>query len=214
VTQPLANLDFYCEVENEAFASRVSIASTVGVLKQAIRHDSAYKRLVNLLLTTKLASAAVAKRVALLSSQAIDPTYSNPFDAALSAYVLALQETSSSWLRSAAILALRAPQTWWSRTVCLEFLKSAPGAGESEPSHYFVSPPVLGAPLATVVSGDSRVQQTWAILGDVLSSILNATSPVSLFSISQPGDFEGDQNAIASSKSTNQENIFKITTGP
>jgi hypothetical protein len=216
MNQPLANLDFYCEVESDAFASRVSVASTLAVFKHAIRQDGAYSRLLHLLSTTKAAPAAVAKRVALLSSQTIDPSYSNPFDAALTAYVMALQETSSVWLRFAATLALHAPQTWWSRAVCLDLLKSVFIAKEAERSQYVVGSPGPGAALATIFSGDARYQQSWVVLGDVLSSPLSAnhTIPISLFSTSFLGQVDGEPNPIVSSQSTMQEKDFEIASGP
>jgi hypothetical protein len=178
--------NFYTDVETEKFAARVSVASTLPQFLRAVREEVAYSRLVRLLREVPEAASAATKRIAELANREIDPNYSHPFDAALSAYILALAEVESIFLKIAATLALHAPQTWWSRQVCLELLKPASTAGERTSEQYSVAEPTYtfaATGLNVMLSeSDFRSQQLWISFGDVLISNLDPTLMVDLFS--------------------------------
>lgn len=212
-----SSLDFYADVETDGFAARTHIASTLSQFEEAVRADPAYKRLLTLLRDEPEAESAVTKRVARLSERAIDPTYAHPFDAALSAYVMALGDRKSAVVGIAATLALQAAQTWWTRQMCLNLLRAGIES-RMQPFFAVVADSTPFAQIANTYAVDLsesafRYQQLWTLFGNVLSSAISTKTEWTPYSAANTArgvtNLGGPESSVPVEDTTTKEESYK-----
>src|SRR5437879_5484832 len=95
-------------IEHDEFAADMNLAAGTKAFRRRIHEHSLFQRLTEL---AKENPAEVAARVESISHLAIDQGYENPFDAALSAYLMALSHVAEpEMISKAAAEALRTPK--------------------------------------------------------------------------------------------------------
>ena len=127
----------YAGFEGHEFAARINIVSGSRQFLLALNSQPAMLELFDAAKDERVAIETMA-RVLRLARQSIDLRYENPFDVAMSAYLLVLQQTQPELARIAAEVVLASPNCWWARKtaqmiwVCL-LCDDGPSAGRMEP---------------------------------------------------------------------------------
>jgi len=104
--------DIMTSLEGHEFAAGVNVASDFRTLQGLIRKDESVRSLSHAL-TAHDARDRVLRRVQDLARREVDARYENPWDVALTVYVLALHAGNALAGRMAAFAAQRAPRCWW-----------------------------------------------------------------------------------------------------
>lgn len=111
------------EIESQAFAARVMVASSNKVFFAALSSDTAFRNLASDLETNRGDAGRVLTRLRNLATTQINYRFQNPHDAALAAYAWALEGVDQGLGSVAAELVLSAPQIWWARQVATTILQ-------------------------------------------------------------------------------------------
>ena len=105
-------------VEQDDFSAEMNLAAGTAAFRQALATHPLFRRLVEL---TKENPGEIVARIENISHRGIDIRYENPFDVALSAYLMALSESASpEAVPTAANAVLGTPQCWWASGIAHE----------------------------------------------------------------------------------------------
>jgi hypothetical protein len=114
-------------IEQDEFAAEMSLAAGTKSFRRGIRQHSLFRCLTEL---AKENPAEVAARIEGISHLEIDQGYENPFDTALSAYLMALSHVAEpETISKAAAAVLRTPKCWWASGLARELLLQAVAVG-------------------------------------------------------------------------------------
>jgi hypothetical protein len=114
-------------IERDEFAAEMNLAAGTNAFRRAIREHDLFRRLSEL---TKENTSAVLERIETISLIEIDDRYENPFDTALSAYLMALPSTAEPQAAARASQAvLRTQKIWWASAVARELLLQTVAGG-------------------------------------------------------------------------------------
>jgi len=107
-------------IERDEFAAEMNLAAGTKAFRRAVREHELFDRLSEL---AKENPSEVAERIETISRSAVDERYENPFDTALSAYLMALCDVAGPEIASKIVQAvLRTPKTWWASGLARELL--------------------------------------------------------------------------------------------
>lgn len=113
------------EIESAAFAARFGLASDFAMAKRILARDPSVKGLQQELRDAPADGVVlvVLERVLRLTRAQVDYRYENPHDAALAAYIWALNEDDARIGAVAAEIVLNARQLWGARRLAAEILE-------------------------------------------------------------------------------------------
>jgi hypothetical protein len=98
-------------IEQDEFSAEMSLAAGTKAFRRAVRAHELFRRLSDLAKETPL---DVSARIDAIAKLEVDERYENPFDAALSAYVMALSDIADPKIvQEAAQAVLKTPKCWW-----------------------------------------------------------------------------------------------------
>jgi hypothetical protein len=110
------------KVEGASLAVRTSLASGKSLFVDILSGSPEFGALADFVSSGRQAWTVVVNRIRELVETRFDDRYENPWDVALSAYLLALRGVNRDVALVAAEIALTARQTWWARQVALALL--------------------------------------------------------------------------------------------
>ncbi len=114
-------------IEQDEVAAEMNLAAGTKAFRRAIRGHELFQRLTEL---AQKDPAEVVTRIENISHLEIDERYENPFDTALSAYLMALSDVAEpETLSKAAAAVLRTPKCWWASGLAHELLLQTVAAG-------------------------------------------------------------------------------------
>lgn len=117
------------KIEEVDFAACTRTASTVADFVSTVRAQQHFAALVQLLRKERAVAVALLGRIRAIVYKTIDLRYENPFDTALAAYLIAIEQAVPHLAGLAAELVMTAKQTWLSSQIGRSLLlsrKSAP----------------------------------------------------------------------------------------
>ncbi len=100
------------EIESPEFRYFGDIASGERIFVRLLAESKAFADLKDAL-KSPANEAAVLRRIAYLAEAEVDARYENPWDVAITAYVVAMIHTNSTLGRLAMVAARRAQNSWW-----------------------------------------------------------------------------------------------------
>jgi len=107
-------------IEQDEFAAEMNLAAGTNAFRRAIREHELFNRLSEL---ARENPSEVAERIETISRGEVDERYENPFDTALSAYLMVLWDVAPPEITSRIAQAvLRTPRTWWASGLARELL--------------------------------------------------------------------------------------------
>jgi hypothetical protein len=107
-------------IERDEFAAEMNLAAGTKAFRRAVREHELFDRLSEL---AKENPSEVLERIETISRSAVDERYENPFDTALSAYLMVLRDVAGPEIASKIVQAvLRTPKTWWASGLARELL--------------------------------------------------------------------------------------------
>ena len=109
------------EIESSAMATRLNVASGLKTFLRAIQGERAVCALRKMLDATAT-QENILSRLIELSRQRIDRRYENPWDTALTIYLLLISSVDQSLLILAADIVAQAPQCWWAQKLSSQLL--------------------------------------------------------------------------------------------
>jgi hypothetical protein len=114
-------------IEQDEFAAEMNLAAGTKAFRRRLREHNLFRRLTEL---AKENPAEVAGRIEGISHLEIDQGYENPFDTALSAYLMALSDVAEpERISKAAAAVLRTPKCWWASGLARELLLQTVAVG-------------------------------------------------------------------------------------
>jgi len=121
--------DIFLKIESHEFSARLGLASSLNLFLSILRSESSYKELLEHIAKQKWILEALLKRIKLLSAIEHDPEYQNPHDTSMAAYLWALHDVGSAYVRIAADILVSTRDVWWTAK-SLEFVleKRKPGS--------------------------------------------------------------------------------------
>jgi hypothetical protein len=133
--------DLIPQIEAPFFAAQVNVSSGSKAFYRNLRRHPLFQDLCKL--SAKPDSAkTILGHIADISKTPVDPRYENPLDAALAAYLTALEDTQSELASSAARLVADAKNCWWAaeastrlRPIEPVLITCMPSEGKEIPRH-------------------------------------------------------------------------------
>jgi hypothetical protein len=114
-------------IEQDQFAAEMSLAAGTKTFLRMVREHNLFQQLASF---AKTNSADIVARMEAIADAKIDERYENPFDTALSAYMIALSDAAGLEVTSKAAQAvLRTPKCWWSSGIAREALLKTVASG-------------------------------------------------------------------------------------
>ncbi len=137
-------------IESFEFSAKINVASSVDHFLTVLVNDIDYQLLSKHLKTHSEHADYIVERIRYLADLEIDYSYANRYDAALSAYVLALSEDKNTAVLSlvGAELMTAAPNVWWSKKIADKIMSRISESAGSATTIDFVE----GTPYATIVN--------------------------------------------------------------
>lgn len=120
-------------VESHEFAARVNVASDYGTFLRGIYSEGVLNNL-RVFASSGEWRERLLTRVQDLADRGVDSRFENPWDVALTAYILVLNAESETLGRLAAIAAQRAPGTWWATRAIQDILEPIHSQGSPSSS--------------------------------------------------------------------------------
>lgn len=117
-----AILHIFSELESHEFSAELNVVSGLRQAAEFLRDHKTVKRLCAHLTSDVTTRSVVLERLLWLTRQAVDPAYESPHDAAITAYLAAVNMHDASLGLIAAAIAAGARQTWWAKKVSQELL--------------------------------------------------------------------------------------------
>lgn len=120
------------KIESDHFTCSIGAASTRALAFEVIKKHPYFNSLYNEIVDHEDLASLVLKRIGVISTFNIDSRYENPHDAALAAYMLALENTHPEFSRIAVSIIISLPNLWWAREAAILALSqiSAPTASK------------------------------------------------------------------------------------
>jgi hypothetical protein len=116
-------------IERDEFAAELSLAAGAKAFRRAVTEHDLFRQLLPL---AKETPEELAARIETISRLDIDERYENPFDVALSAYILALSDVPEKrkLVYEAVQAVLRTRKLWWADAFARELLLQTVAAGD------------------------------------------------------------------------------------
>jgi hypothetical protein len=111
-------------IEQTRFSTELNIASGVSVFLRILRGHELFVQLVDLARESPFVRDSLFTRIEEIAQAKIDLNYENPFDVALSAYLIVLERTADRNVAGqAAKVANEAPKLGWARGIAREIME-------------------------------------------------------------------------------------------
>lgn len=110
------------DVESHDFASAIKVASSVASAKRIAQRHPVVRALIERVREEPWRAEAVIQRARDLSERPVDPRYESPWDAALFALLIVLEESAPTSVQAVAARTASAPQTYLAGRLAHELL--------------------------------------------------------------------------------------------
>jgi hypothetical protein len=116
--------DILQQIESRNFSANLNVASGLSVVRLGLKNDTIVQQLISDLQQSPDHQREVFQRVLALLKANDQPDYAHPYDAALAAYLYALNQVNADLTQQAIRHILQTPKLWWARRLATHIQES------------------------------------------------------------------------------------------